>query len=160
MTFKINNAACTGCKSCELACSAVHFGEFGPERSRIRVTNKSSAGESRISICRICKKAACVEACTYEACSKDEAAKVIRIDYERCVACNACFEACPFHAIFLDPVEHVPLICDRCGGDPACVKFCYKEAIRVDVPSTQENVPSPQAEAVASPLPARPSDRL
>ena len=28
MKIKINEAVCTGCKSCELACSAAHSGEF------------------------------------------------------------------------------------------------------------------------------------
>ena len=57
---------------------------------------------------------------------------VIRIDYELCNGCYACVDACEFHAAFVDPVEHVPLICDFCGGDPMCVKFCYKQAIQPD----------------------------
>jgi Fe-S-cluster-containing hydrogenase component 2 len=129
MTIKIHNALCTGCKSCEVVCSASHVGQFNPERSRIRVVNKATEGESRIAVCRLCPNPACVKACTYEACTKDETANVIRVDYEACVGCYACVEACPFHAIFIDPVEHVPLICDHCGGDPTCVKFCYQKAI-------------------------------
>jgi Fe-S-cluster-containing dehydrogenase component len=131
MTIKINDAICTGCKSCEVVCSAAHVGEFSPERARIRVVNQAAVGESLISVCCVCSEPACVKACTYEACTKDQIANVIRIDYEVCVGCYACVEACPFHAGFMDPVEHVPLICDSCGGDPVCVKFCYKEAISV-----------------------------
>jgi carbon-monoxide dehydrogenase iron sulfur subunit len=129
MTLKINSTLCTGCRSCETVCSAVHFGEFNPARSRIKITNNSLAGNSQIAVCRSCKNPACVKACTYEACRKDSESGVIRIDYDACVGCFACVEACPFKANFIDPSEHVPLVCDSCGGDPVCAKFCYKQAI-------------------------------
>jgi len=132
MKIKVNEAVCTGCKSCELACSAAHSGDFSPERSRLRITNKATVGESSISICCRCPEAKCVAACTYEAITRDAATKVIHINYELCSGCYACVEACEFHAVFVDPVEHVPLICDFCGGDPMCVRFCYKQAIQRD----------------------------
>ncbi|MGA2989472.1 MAG: 4Fe-4S dicluster domain-containing protein [Candidatus Korobacteraceae bacterium] len=132
MKIKINEDICTGCRSCELACSAAHSGDFSPERSRIRITNKAIVGESSISTCSRCDDPKCVAACTYEACIMNAATKVIRIDYELCNGCYACVDACEFHAAFVDPIEHVPLICDFCGGDPMCVKFCYKQAIQPD----------------------------
>ena len=51
------------------------------------------------------------------------------IDLRLCVGCYACVEACPFAADFVDPKEHVPLICDFCGGTPVCTKFCSQRAI-------------------------------
>ncbi len=36
--IEINVAQCTGCKLCELACSAVKTGSFKPRESRIKVT--------------------------------------------------------------------------------------------------------------------------
>lgn len=114
-----------------LACSASHTGEFNPARSRIRVENESISGESIINVCRACKKPSCVSACRYGACKRNEKLGVIQIDYDLCVGCYACVDACPFHADFIDPVKKIPIICDGCNGDPACVKFCYKEAIKV-----------------------------
>ncbi|MCE5283617.1 MAG: hypothetical protein LLG93_16120 [Deltaproteobacteria bacterium] len=34
----VNMERCTGCKLCELACSAVKTGEFNPRNARIKVT--------------------------------------------------------------------------------------------------------------------------
>jgi len=115
-----------------MVCSASHTGEFNPARSRIRVENDALAGESTINVCRTCKNPACVKACTYGACRKNDELGVINIDYEACVGCYACVETCPFRANFIDPVEKVPLVCDGCNGDPTCVKFCYKEAIKAE----------------------------
>ena len=42
----------------------------------------------------------------------------------------ACLEACPFGAIFFDSEQGVAIMCDLCGGDPACVKRCATGAIR------------------------------
>lgn len=36
--IEIRPELCTGCKLCELACSAVKTGRFGPRNSRIKVT--------------------------------------------------------------------------------------------------------------------------
>lgn len=36
--IEVSMAKCTGCKLCELACSAVKTGRFNPQDSRIRVT--------------------------------------------------------------------------------------------------------------------------
>lgn len=131
MKIAFDASRCTGCKSCEIVCSAAHTGEFNPARSRIRVENDALVGESSINVCRSCKKPLCVKACTYGACKQNHELGVIEIDYGICVGCYACVEACPFHANFIDPVEKVPIICDGCNGDPTCVKYCYKEAIRV-----------------------------
>lgn len=131
MRIHFSSALCIGCSSCELVCSASHVGEFNPARSRIRVEDDHSTGGSVINVCRSCPKPRCVKACTYGACRWDQELGVVKIDYGSCVACYACVEACPFHADFVDPVEHVPIICDGCGGDPLCVRLCRQEAIKV-----------------------------
>src|SRR4051794_20965596 len=101
MKIIFNSARCTGCKSCEIVCSAYHMGEFNPARSRIQVTNEALFAESKINVCRCCKSPACVKACTYGACKKNMDSGVITIDYEACVGCYSCVEACPFHANFI-----------------------------------------------------------
>jgi len=131
MRLRCDSARCNGCKACELACSAAHAGEFSPARSRIRIHFDALIGKAGIDFCHSCGKAPCVRACTYGACTRDEELGTIKIDYASCVACYACVEACPFGADFVDPVEHVPLICDGCGGDPTCAKFCPTRAITV-----------------------------
>ena len=131
MRIMFDSARCTGCKICQLICSASHTGEFNPARARIRIDNDAVAGQNAINVCRSCSNPLCVKACTYGACTRDQKLGVVRIDYEKCVACYACVEDCPFHADFVDPVEHVPLICDGCGGEPLCVEYCYEQALRL-----------------------------
>lgn len=131
MKIVFNSARCSGCRGCELACSAAHVGEFNPARSRIRVDVDALAGRSSINVCRSCGKPRCVAACTYGACARDKALGVIEIDCAACVGCYACVEACPFGADFVDPAEHLPLICDACGGEPLCVTICPREALTV-----------------------------
>lgn len=63
--------SCTGCKTCEMACSLQHFGEFNPERATIRVQEKgdravyllsfSDEGDGQRAFCIGCF--ACVEIC-------------------------------------------------------------------------------------------------
>ncbi len=113
-----------------MVCSAVHVGEINPARSRVRVRVDAVEGACEINVCRSCGKPRCVAACTYGACTRDKSLGVINIDSAACNACYACVEACPFEANFVDPVEKTPLICDGCGGDPACVKVCPRQAIR------------------------------
>ena len=63
--------SCTGCKTCEMACSLQHFGEFNPEKAAIRVQEKkdravyllsfSDEGDGQRASCIGCF--ACVETC-------------------------------------------------------------------------------------------------
>lgn len=96
--------------------------------------------------CRQCKKAPCIEACPVKAMSKDVKTGVICIDEELCIGCNKCIEACPFGAAFLDPVSDSVIICDLCGGEPACVEYCvtgavqYKRVDEMGVEKAEEKV--------------------
>ena len=129
MKIKVKETLCTGCKTCELACSAAHSGEFNPARSRLHVENNSLLGQSKVNLCRECKNPLCVEACAYGALSKELGSGVVLLDPKKCINCLACVAACPFQAIFVDPLDKLPLICDNCGGDPLCVKFCHHRAL-------------------------------
>ena len=52
------------------------------------------------------------------------------VDAGLCVRCGDCVAACPFGAIRLHPYTALPLICDLCEGDPACVARCVTGALR------------------------------
>jgi Fe-S oxidoreductase len=63
--------SCTGCKTCEMACSFKHYGEFNPSRSFIQILEKGNGAGFLITfkekdtlqktICRGCK--ACESYC-------------------------------------------------------------------------------------------------
>jgi len=119
----INAPLCTGCIQCELVCSINKSGWANPLCSRIRVAKDLEKGIFLPMVCRQCNPAPCVEMCPQEALQRSLGTGTIRIDPTRCNHCQACVSACPFGAINVAPDESIN-ICDLCGGDPMCVKFC------------------------------------
>ena len=125
MRLKINPEKCTGCGSCMLACSFAHNGVFDLRRSRIHLEGNLLHKEFIPHVCIQCAEAFCVQVCPTGALSKSAETGAILVDEEKCIGCGVCGEACPYHAITLQPEEgHVPLVCDLCEGDPECVKVC------------------------------------
>jgi len=78
--------------------------------------------------CRRCEKAPCIASCPVNALTMSNE-KTVLVDEKGCIRCGICAEACPFGAIMLHNEGGLPLICDLCGGDPACVKRCAVKAI-------------------------------
>lgn len=121
---------CSGCRACEVACVAVHEGRFGTATARIRVTKIEEVGLDQPHVCRMCRKAPCVAACPTAALSIAEITGAVLLNPDGCTGCAACVGACPFGAASLHPETGLALICDLCGGDPACVKRCATGALR------------------------------
>lgn len=119
---------CTGCRICELVCSAVKEKGFNPLLSRIRTVHVKPMLCFAVA-CRLCKEPTCVKSCPRKALKKDEASGAILVEYDRCNGCCWCVENCEFGAI----VSHIDtkdvVICDLCSGNPKCVEFCPKEAL-------------------------------
>ncbi|MHB0980634.1 MAG: 4Fe-4S dicluster domain-containing protein [Thermoleophilia bacterium] len=121
---------CSGCRACALACVAAHEGGFGWAAARIKVTKIETEGLDVPSVCRLCRRPGCVAACPNGALSRDESLGVVRLEEGECIACGACADGCPFGMVTMHPSTGLPLICDLCDGDPACVKRCAPGAIR------------------------------
>lgn len=122
---------CTGCRSCELACSASKEGEFIPERSRIHILSNTMEGWSRPILCLQCEDPMCMGVCPVEAISKTKTTQgdhLIEIDRGKCIGCHRCMVACPIGAIDFFP-NLKSIKCDLCGGDPQCVKFCFYDCL-------------------------------
>jgi Fe-S-cluster-containing hydrogenase component 2 len=126
----VDARVCSGCRACQVACVAHHEGRFGVATARIRVTKVESLGIDHPHVCRQCRRAPCMGACPVGALRRDPATGAVLVDAELCIGCAACVDACPFGMVALDPARGVALICDLCGGDPACVKRCATGAIR------------------------------
>lgn len=128
--FIVDANLCSGCRACQVACVAAHEGVFGVSTARIRVVKIEPLGIDRPEVCRQCDPASCIDACPTGALGRDVATDAVSVDAESCIACGACVEACPFGMAALHPVEGVAMICDLCGGEPACVQRCATGAIR------------------------------
>ena len=151
---------CTGCTTCMLACSLVHYGVQNPSRSRIQIMQDSFGkfpNDIKIAPCRQCKVPVCVQNCPVGAAFVDtENGNVRRIDSEKCIGCKTCLKMCPQQ-------PHRPVWveingqwksskCDLCintpfwnekggfGGKQACVEACPMQAIKFvsNMPEQQE----------------------
>lgn len=125
---------CTGCRSCEMACSLKSEHMCNSELARIKVMKWEELGLDVPMVCHQCKNPPCEAVCPKAATHRDEQTDAMVIDYDRCIGCQLCMLACPFGAINVDPFDGKVTKCNLCGGDPICVKFCETEAIRYITP--------------------------
>jgi carbon-monoxide dehydrogenase iron sulfur subunit len=126
MKLTLDASKCTGCKICELACSAKHQGVFNPVKSHLNITDvETQAGrEKRLKSCTLCLT--CVSNCPVEAIAFN--GKWLNIDSEICIGCGQCVDDCPPGVIYLnnDGKASVP---DFCEGNPSCVEWCPHQAL-------------------------------
>jgi len=119
---------CIGCRSCELACSFGHFGEFNPKLSNIHVFEYEKAAVAIPVMCLQCEEPACQKVCPVGAISRDESGAFV-MNYDKCIGCKMCMNACPLGNISFHPLVRKVFKCDLCGGDPKCAKYCPGGAI-------------------------------
>jgi len=129
-SIRIDADKCTGCRACEMICSAFHatprYSSNNPKRSRIRIVREPLkdiylpvyAGEYTA--------AECTGRSTYV------------IDGKGYSECDFCRASCPSRDLFKEPDSGLPLKCDMCEDQPAldqpkCVEWCLEEALVYEV---------------------------
>ena len=122
---------CIGCRLCEQMCTLTHFKVTNPTKSRIRIIRDDENQLDSAIYCHSCDDAKCIEACEFDALSRDSETDAILVSEEICVACKKCIEECPYDHPVMHPSEDYVLICDLCNGNPACVEICPENAIIV-----------------------------
>ena len=127
---------CAGCRQCEMVCSFQHSKKFSPSLARVTVHKDDSDGLDYPVICHQCSQCPPIEACPPRAISKTTEGWTWG-DWQTCIGCGACVEACKYDAIKL--TNEKALICDLCGGEPECVKRCPTGALEyVEAPESTE----------------------
>jgi Fe-S-cluster-containing hydrogenase component 2 len=132
MQLNFISGQCIGCKLCQLACSAKHEEVFNPTLARLQISSlyNDKNGEQMLevkgAVCTNCLE--CVKACPVEAISFSRVG--IILNEEKCNGCMMCQEACPENVII--GKGDVVGICNMCGGNPACVQWCPREALTVN----------------------------
>lgn len=135
-TLFTNPRTCTGCRSCELACSFHHYKENNPARALLRIIKIEEESLDIPVVCRHCARAPCMESCPEKAIVRDPQTGAVKILQSKCIGCKICISACPFGIIVVDPKTREVRKCDLCDGNPVCAKVCPTGAIvfaRVDV---------------------------
>ncbi|MHA2072279.1 MAG: 4Fe-4S dicluster domain-containing protein [Candidatus Thorarchaeota archaeon] len=124
----IDIGKCTGCRNCELGCSAVQTKTFNPARSRITILKNEQKSTIVPMVCLQCDVPLCVDACPTGAIVRNEH-ETLYVHSDDCIGCGNCVTACIYGGIEIDPMTKRAIKCDLCGGNPACVKACDYGAI-------------------------------
>ncbi len=119
-TLIVDPARCTGCRSCETACSTFREGESNLFKCRIKVVRFPEEFFFYPLVCQQCETPLCAVPCPTAALKKDGRTGLVEFIREKCVGCKMCLTACPFGAISL--VDGYPVKCDLCAGEPACTR--------------------------------------
>lgn len=144
--FFVNSDACSGCKTCQVACNDARDLRVGLHWRRvIEVTaggwqQKEGAWASTVAAyhlslsCCHCVEPACAANCQGDAIWKRQDG-IVLIDDLRCTRCRKCEADCPYGAIRWDGRVNSASKCDFCvddidgGGMPACVAACPNRAL-------------------------------
>ena len=122
-TIKIDADKCTGCRLCEVICSASHaepkYSSNNPARSRIQII--------RHPLKDIWLPVFAGEYTAAECMGRDQ----YIIDGKEYPECSFCRAACPSRETFKEPDSDLPLKCDMCEDEdkPLCVDWCLNEAL-------------------------------
>lgn len=135
----VNVDKCTGCRACEMACSAFHanpkFSSINPARARIRVVSNEIEDEYVPVFAGNHTKTGC------------DGRHVYTIDGKNYSECSFCRASCPVRDFFIEPDSGLPLKCDMCESTPAlaqpwCVEVCGEGALTYSQREVEREEPS------------------
>lgn len=110
----------------------------GVNRTWVKYIEKGSWPDTRrffsVLRCNHCTDAPCVAICPTSALYK-RGDGIVDFDTELCIGCKSCMQACPYDALYIDPMEKTAQKCNYCahrtdvGLEPSCVVVCPEQAI-------------------------------
>ena len=146
LAFFFDSSACSGCKTCQMACKDKNDLPVGQVWRRVyEVTGGGWKQEGHswiqdvvaynLSIaCNHCEDPVCAKNCPTKAIRKREDG-IVLIDQGACIGCKYCAWACPYGAPQFNPDKGVMGKCDLCadyldqGKNPSCVDACPMRAL-------------------------------
>jgi Fe-S-cluster-containing hydrogenase component 2 len=117
---------CTGCHTCEEACSEKWFKEMDRQKSAIQIEHLDGMeGRYAAIVCTQCGD--CIDICPTKSISRAKSG-VVLIQTKSCVGCLACVGFCDIWAMRTHPDVVEPFKCVACG---TCVKACPEQALSI-----------------------------
>jgi anaerobic dimethyl sulfoxide reductase subunit B (iron-sulfur subunit) len=144
--FFFDSSACSGCKSCQVACKDKHDLDVGLLWRRVYEVSGGDwqkKGKTWISgvfaynislACNHCEEPVCMFICPNKAIIKRRDG-IVLIDEKMCMGCRYCEWACPYGSPQYDKRSRVMTKCHFCfdaidrGESPACVSACPMRAL-------------------------------
>lgn len=139
----IDTRRCIGCQACAVACKMENQVPAGVFRTHVKYLETGKYPDVKRhflnAICMHCEKPACVAVCPVDATFKRDDGPVL-VDYEKCIGCGYCVNACPYDARYITPTDVGDVRAgkvDKCtfcahrldvGLAPACVQTCVGHA--------------------------------
>lgn len=146
--FYIDMAACSGCKTCMVACMDGHELPVGVKWRRVTEyaggewvrRRDNTFGQNvfayYLSIsCNHCEDPVCVKVCPTTAMHRNEH-NIVVVDHDKCVGCRYCEWNCPYSAPQFNADLGQMTKCDFCfsrllkGETPLCVASCPMRALK------------------------------
>jgi anaerobic dimethyl sulfoxide reductase subunit B len=146
LAFYFDANACSGCKTCQIACKDKNDSPAGIVWRRVyEVTGgkwekqgaawQNSIYAYNVSLaCNHCEKPVCMEACPTKAIFQRPDG-IVLIDESRCMGCRYCEWVCPYGAPQYDQQRGLMTKCNMCfdyvdqGKNPSCVDSCPMRAM-------------------------------
>jgi anaerobic dimethyl sulfoxide reductase subunit B len=145
--FYFDSSACSGCKTCQVACKDKNDLQAGIRFRRVyevagarwEQTDEGAWEHDIVAYnlsvaCNHCENPVCASACPTKA-MHVEADGIVLIDPARCVGCRYCEWACPYGAPQFNRLTGIMQKCDFCrdyvleGKQPVCVTSCPMRAL-------------------------------
>lgn len=135
--FVMEPARCIDCEACMVACSQENSVPIGYHRNWIATSSKGTFPNVSQSFapenCHHCTNPPCERVCPTGA-TYVRADGLVLVDYDLCIGCRYCMEACPYDARYFDEESGVVDKCTFCvhrldaGLPPACVETCVGQS--------------------------------
>jgi Fe-S-cluster-containing dehydrogenase component/DMSO reductase anchor subunit len=141
--FEVDLNACSGCKSCVVACHNLNGLEDDELWRSVGLlhggSNAAPVMQHVTTACHHCIEPACLEGCPVEAYEKDPVTGIVRHLDDQCIGCQYCILKCPYDVPKFSRSKGIVRKCDMCrdrlaaAEAPACVQACPNQAIRITV---------------------------
>lgn len=173
-TFTFDQARCTGCKACQIACKDDNKLPVGTSWRRVYESSGGSWPTDAQTLspegvftyytslsCNHCTDPICVSVCPSTAMHKGDLG-LVTVDAGVCIGCGYCAMACPYQAPQFRPDLGIMTKCDGCldrvqaGEAPACAAACPTRALGFEL-STDPNPLPPPLEPLPNPELTRPN---